>query len=159
MGKCLTLADGRPRCLPIVATALSFTGGADDAFNTHDAKLAIRACHGRRIVASEHGHVCTDDLLHQPRPDLNALRLLKHLGKLHMQSDPHIECLGRGMYYQSLAMALTRRAQWITTLDIVAFSTGIKWLKQQRWPDACTQRLAILTERILHRDIHSLWIK
>lgn len=83
------------------------------------------------------------DLFAHPRPPLALLRLVKEFAKAAQAapSGPLPPEVARVLYYASIAAALARWNERLTTLDDTALRRGFAWVREQPWVDAGTHAL------------------
>jgi hypothetical protein len=83
------------------------------------------------------------DLLHHPRPPVDLLRALKDFSK-NRREDSTSEVapeVALTIYYASIATALTRCGERITTLNEDELRAGFNWLVKQTWLPGRTRNL------------------
>ncbi len=83
------------------------------------------------------------DLFTHPRPPLTLLRLVKEFAKAAQAapSGPLPPEVARVLYYASIAAAVARWNERLTTLDDTALRRGFAWVREQPWVDAGTREL------------------
>jgi hypothetical protein len=84
------------------------------------------------------------DLLGQPRPPVELLRLVKDVAKLSRQQ-PHglvPKDIPTALYYACIATALSKCRTRITTMDNAELEHGLLWLQAQEWLDEETRQTA-----------------
>jgi hypothetical protein len=89
------------------------------------------------------------DLFRHPRPPLRLLRLVKDFAKAASAAPagPVPREVAQVLYYASIAAALVRWGERITSLDDEALRCGFRWVQRLSWAEAETTALMASAER------------
>ncbi len=98
-----------------------------------------------RLTASAKGLLLKSfsDLLQHPRPPIKLLRMTKDFAKAHRESSssPLPREIATILYFATIAVALVRCRQRISTLSDTALRDGFTWAREQDWTEEAIRTL------------------
>lgn len=92
------------------------------------------------------------EVLHHPHPPIDLLRELKAYARAAMRGGSMPPDAMLLVYYGTIAQALVRWNQRITTLSGAALLAGFRWAMDQVWADRPSRRLIARAAEMLRRQ-------